>query len=66
MERVTRFRPRGGQLLDVGANAGLFVTEARHRYDAAGIEPSAAAVHIATANGRDLVEVGSIYDAVDV
>ena len=32
---VTRFSPRGARLLDVGANAGLFVAEAGHLYDAA-------------------------------
>lgn len=65
VEWVTRFSPRGGRLLDVGANAGLFVAEAGHLYDAGGIEPSAAVVRMAKANGRNSVEVGSIYDAAD-
>ena len=61
---VAGFSPRGGRLLDVGANAGLFVAEAGQLYDAAGIEPSAAAVRMAKASGRSSVEVGSIYDAI--
>lgn len=63
LEWVTRFSPPGGRLLDVGANVGLFVGEARSRYDAVGIEPSAAAVRAAKASGWGSVEVGSIYDA---
>lgn len=65
MAWVTRFSPRGGRLLDVGANAGLFVAEAKHRFDAAGIEPSAAAVRMAKESRQSSVQVGSIYDAVD-
>lgn len=62
LEWVGRFVPRG-RLLDVGANVGLFVDEAKRRYDAVGIEPSASAVQLGRAKGWVGVEVGSIYDA---
>jgi SAM-dependent methyltransferase len=62
LEWVSRFVPRG-RLLDVGANVGLFVDEARRRYDAIGIEPSASAVQLGRAKGWAGVEVGSIYDS---
>jgi 2-polyprenyl-3-methyl-5-hydroxy-6-metoxy-1,4-benzoquinol methylase len=63
LEWVTQFTRPGGRLLDVGANVGLFVREAKSRYDAVGIEPSAAAVKIAEENAGSSVEVGSIYEA---
>lgn len=46
---ILRFVPAGRTLLDVGANYGYFLQQARGSFDAAGIEPSAAVV----AWGRD-------------
>ena len=62
LEWVLEFSRPGGRLLDVGANAGDFVEEARPHYGAAGIEPSPAAVRRASERGRKEVTKGSIYD----
>lgn len=45
LKRIESYQERPGQLLDVGAGPGIFVSEAvRHGWDATGIEPSAWAV----------------------
>lgn len=41
---ILRFAPAGGTLLDVGANYGYFLQQARERFAATGIEPSATVV----------------------
>jgi len=41
---ILRFVPAGGALLDVGANYGYFLQQARGSFDATGIEPSATVV----------------------
>jgi SAM-dependent methyltransferase len=59
---VARFLADGASLLDVGANIGLFVAEARRQFDAVGIEPSPVAVRRASTRVPGAVAVGSIYD----
>lgn len=60
---VTRFAP-GGRLLDVGANVGTFVRQARDRFDAIGIEPNAKTVMWAKDHAGAAVELGSIFTEV--
>lgn len=62
LEWVSAFAPAGGSLLDAGANVGLFVREARRRYQAVGIEPSPVAVRIAAEHTPGVVTQGSIYE----
>jgi SAM-dependent methyltransferase len=57
---VESFAPRGGALLDVGANIGLFVREAARSFDALGIEPSAAIVRHAVEHVGARLEAASI------
>jgi SAM-dependent methyltransferase len=59
---VSHFLNDGASLLDAGANIGLFVAEARRRFDAVGIEPSPVAVRRASLHVPGMVLVGSIYD----
>lgn len=59
---VSRFLNDGASLLDVGANIGLFVAEARRHFDAVGIEPSPVAVRRASERVPGAIAVGSIYD----
>jgi SAM-dependent methyltransferase len=61
---VARYVARGGRLLDVGANVGTFVAQAKDRWDAIGLEPSAAAVTWGRAHLGAPLEVGSIVDEV--
>lgn len=62
VEWVGRYLPRGKRILDVGANFGHFLAEARQRWDATGIEISRAAVD----KSRELFNVknyvGSVYE----
>lgn len=62
LDWVSRFTPAGGRLLDVGANFGNFVRQAMDRFDAVGIEPSAATVAWAQQNLGASVETGSIFE----
>ncbi len=59
---VARYVPAGGGLLDVGANFGYFLREAQQRYDAVGIEPSAAVVAWGREHMGVRMETGSIGD----
>ena len=59
---VARYVPAGAALLDVGANFGHFLREAQQRYDAVGIEPSAAVVAWGRAHMGVRMETGSIED----
>jgi 2-polyprenyl-3-methyl-5-hydroxy-6-metoxy-1,4-benzoquinol methylase len=59
---VSRFLQDGASLLDAGANIGLFVAEARRKFDAVGIEPSPVTVRRAADHAPGAVVVGSIYD----
>ncbi len=59
---VARFLDNGASLLDAGANIGLFVAEARGRFNAVGIEPSPVAVRRAADRAPGAVVAGSIYD----
>ena len=62
LDWVAGFTPPGGHLLDIGANIGIFVREAMARFDAVGIEPSAAMVRWAKQNLGAAVQVGSVFD----
>jgi len=64
VEWVARFVAPGGRLLDVGANVGTFVSEAKARWAAIGLDPSAAAVEWGRAHLGAPLEVGSIFDEV--
>ena len=57
---VSRFVAPGAALLDVGANLGHFVQQAQQRYDAIGIEPSAAVVAWGREHLNVRLEQGSI------
>jgi SAM-dependent methyltransferase len=61
-EWVSRFVAEGGALLDVGANFGHFIREAQQRYQAIGIEPSAAVVAWGREHLHVCLEQGSIDD----
>ena len=50
----------GSAVLDVGANVGFFVREAGSRFDAMGIEPSAAAVAWGCRHLKAQLQVGSV------
>lgn len=51
LEKLEKFFPRHGKLLDIGTNTGLFVKLARkHHWKADGIEPNIWAVEYAKAN----------------
>jgi 2-polyprenyl-3-methyl-5-hydroxy-6-metoxy-1,4-benzoquinol methylase len=60
VEWVSGYVAPGGRLLDVGANFGHFVQQASQRYDAIGIEPSAAVVAWGREHLGARLEVGSI------
>jgi SAM-dependent methyltransferase len=57
---VARFVPQGGRLLDVGANYGHFLQQVQDRFDAVGIEPSAAVVAWGREHLGVALEQGSI------
>jgi 2-polyprenyl-3-methyl-5-hydroxy-6-metoxy-1,4-benzoquinol methylase len=59
---IARYVRDGASVLDAGANIGLFVAEARRRFDAVGIEPSPVAVRRAATVVPGAVAIGSIYD----
>jgi SAM-dependent methyltransferase len=62
---VEAYSPAGGRLLDVGASFGHFLSEARTRFQAAGIEVSPSAVEWAKRTFDVDVAVGSIYELRD-
>ena len=57
---VGRLVRDGSAVLDVGANVGFFVREASSRFDAMGIEPSAAAVAWGCLHLKAHLQVGSV------
>lgn len=57
---VGRLVRDGSAVLDVGANVGFFVREASSRFDAMGIEPSAAAVEWGRRHLQANLQVGSV------
>ena len=62
LEWVRTFVRRGGTLLDVGSNVGVFASIAQAEFDVVGIDPSRTAADVARSRYGVPVEVGSIYE----